>query len=59
MQIVLHLVCESKLSNLRLLLARFELVGSGEPALQRAPTFDQYCRAAEPLAVRRLGLPFA
>ena len=24
----------------------------GEPALQRAPTFDQYCRAAEPLAVR-------
>ena len=38
--------------NLRLLLSRFELVGKGVLALQRAPTFDQYCRAAEPLAVR-------
>ena len=42
-------------ANLRLLLSRFALVGKGGVgalALQRAPTCDQYCRAAEPLAVR-------
>ena len=38
---------------MRLLLSRFALVGQRALALQRAPKCDQYCRAAEPLAVRR------
>ena len=38
--------------NWRLLLSRFELVGKGCPPCSEHPKCDQYCRAAEPLAVR-------
>ena len=44
------------LSNLRLLLSRIAAAGKGALALQLAPTCHQYCRAAEPLAVREARL---